>query len=257
MADESSPAADLLEDVSFLVPFGYDGRDHLENIRGVVPWILRHFRSRVLVGGHELEKISLHHERLEYVKVDRHVDGIWRPGPVRNALADAARSPIVAIWDADVWCDPDQVREAAAMIRAGTADFAYPYDGSFLHIGKGHAPSLATDTLDVRAIQSPIRHPGDSVGGAVLYAGDFYRFGGCENDGFIDWGPDDRERHERFLALGARHFRAAGPLFHLDHEREHEHYLGNPYRRHNWKLATHDCGSPPEERCEVCRTRPS
>jgi hypothetical protein len=211
----------------------------------------------VLIGGHDLGKVEglVRGLSVDLLPLEPDPDGQWRAAPVRNALAQAATTDLVAVWDADVWCPPDQVRAAATHLRTGQAQFAYPYDGTFVHVNPAAAFAVQTGIEHPHDAHVVATHPGESVGGAVLFDADCYRRGGQENRQMIGWGPDDRERYDRFTGLGFRCARIPGPLYHLDHERPHERYHGHPSYLANMQLFY---GRPslglPDEHCPVCRT---
>jgi hypothetical protein len=257
MIDVSRSGRDDLLDVSFLIPFSFDCDQRLENVWAIARWIRRHFRGPVLIGGQDLGKVAglVRGLRVDLVPVEPDPDGRWRSAPVRNALTRAAATDVIALWDADVWCEPDQVRRAAAHLRAGTAEFAYPYDGTFVHVDPAAAYAVSGGIGHPHRAHVVATHPGESVGGAVLFDAGCYRRGGQENERLVGWGPDDRERYERFTDLGCRCARISGPLYHLDHDRPHERYHGHPSYLANMRLLY---GQPslglPDEHCPVCRT---
>jgi hypothetical protein len=248
---------DPLNDVSFLLPFSFDCHQRVENIWATTRWIRSHFNGPVLIGGHDLERVAgvVRGLGVDLVPVDRDVDGQWRAAPVRNALARAAPTRLLAVWDADVFCAPDQVRRAAEDLRQDRADFVYPYDGTFVHVDPAAAYGVSSGIGHPHEAHVVTTHPGESVGGAVLFAADCYAEGGRENADLIGWGPDDRERYDRFTGSGYRCTRVAGPLYHLDHDRPHERYRGQPsYLANMQPLLGRPPRELPHESCPVCRT---
>ena len=257
MSDVSRSAHDHLDDVSFLLPFSFDCEQRAENLWAVASWIRRHFRGPILVGGQDLDRVAGHLRDLavELVPVPAPAEGGWQGAPVRNALAEVATTPVVAVWDVDVWCPPHQVRTAVARIRSGHAAFAYPYDGTFVHVDRAAAYAVSKGIAHPHEAHIVTTHPGESFGGAVLFDADAYATGGRENVRFVGWGPEDRERYDRFTGRGYRCARADGPLYHLDHDRPHERYHGHPSYRANMQLlyGRPSLGHPAED-CPVCRT---
>jgi hypothetical protein len=261
MATSSPRLRDGLEDLSFLLPFRCDCPQRVANLRAVTSWIGRHFRSPVLVGGEDLDEVEAEIADsgidMTIVPVDRLDDRRWRPAIVRNALASKANTRLIALWDVDVWCASDQVREAAAMLRSGNADFVLPYGGTFVHVESTAATAVAAGMDAPGAHHGTVTHPSESVGGAVLFNAEVYELGGMENTAMIQWGPDDRERIARFSRLGYRGDRVEGLLYHLDHDRPHERYYGHPDYASNFDqlgFTDDEFVDVFDERCPVCRT---
>jgi len=98
----------------------------------------------------------------------------------------------------------------------------YPYDGRFARVNRGQWLNTMHTHLDVGLFRdasfrgmSPDDEP--SQGGAVMYdTRKFFEAGG-ENEYFISYAPEDRERIWRFRKLGYKVGRVVGPLYHLDH----------------------------------------
>src|SRR5262249_39715938 len=125
MTNSSTSTLDSLEDVSFLLPFSFDCAQRLENLRVVATWIRTHFEGPILIGGHDLQLIEQRGDMpsIELVPVDRGPYDDWWSAPVRNALSEAATTELIALWDVDVCCAPDQIREAARMLRGDDVHF--------------------------------------------------------------------------------------------------------------------------------------
>jgi hypothetical protein len=256
MPDESRSARLGMADVTFLLPFSFDCDQRLENLWAITSWIRHHFRGPVLIGGQDLDRAEkvVGHLDVGYVDVEPAADGQWRAATVRSALSDVAGTAIIAHWDVDVWCPPEQVRHAAARVRAGDVHFAYPYDGRFVHVDPAAAYGVSRGGAHPHDAYVVTTHPGLSVGGAVLFDTDTYRSGGRDNRLMVGWGPEDRERFDRFRDLGYRCARSPGPLYHLDHDRPHERYFGNPSYLTNLRLYGRPALGLADERCPVCRT---
>lgn len=247
-----------LGDVSFLLPFHPDCDERLRHLAAVAAWIRRHFDSPVFVGGHDLAAAGAllarsGHDGIKTVAAPALPGGAFWCTATRNALAGAAATELVAVWDVDVWCEPGQVRRAAADLRAGRADFAYPYDGTFLHVTDCRWADHLRRRDGAPSGSAVVRHPGESHGGAVLFRAEVYAAGGGENTGLHGWGPEDLERYLRFTRLGYRCQRVPGPLLHLDHDRPHGRYRGQPdFAANVALLAPYGAQAEEDARAETC-----
>jgi hypothetical protein len=57
-----------------------------------------------------------------------------------------------------------------------------------------------------------------------------------ENENFISWSPEDKERFFRFNKLGYKVGRICDYVYHLEHSRGHNSSFNNPYLQKNFEL---------------------
>src|SRR5690606_35950519 len=131
----------------------------------------------------------------------------------------------------DVIIPPLQLYEAVKAIRDG-ADVVYPYDGRFARVPRSYYHNIF-QKKDIGVCVGKFKGTGEndklSVGGAVLFNRQSYFDGGGENERFISFGPEDRERYYRFTTLGYDVRRVPGRLFHIDHWRGKNSSMKNPF----------------------------
>lgn len=136
-----------------------------------------------------------------------------------NELLKAAETPFVGIWDTDVIFPAGVMRRAYDLMQ--TYDAVYPYSGEFRRYPEDQSQKFA-ETLDetwlCRQFGYRIQTNRNMVGGAVMVNRRRYMEIGGENENFIAFAPEDKERFYRLSTLGTVH-RVPGPLLHLHHPR--------------------------------------
>ena len=208
-----------LKDVTFTIPVFYDHADRSQNLSLNICMLMKDFDTNI----HIQEQGGLHFAGFgQWVKYESRKDlQHFHRTKMLNDMANAAHTPIVVNWDADVIVPPAQLLEAARQIREGVSEVVYPYDGRFARVPRTYFDVLER-FLDVGRLAGQSfkgTHPGDtqSVGGAVMALKPAFVRAGMENENFISYGPEDVERFERFRKLEIKVSRVKGILFHMDH----------------------------------------
>jgi hypothetical protein len=126
-----------LKDVTFLIPLRLDSIERIENLQLVVHFLTRHFDTHI----HIVEAAKFNNEILRkilpeevQIKFMEDFDPVFHRTYYINIMAQGAFTPYCAIWDADVITDCAQLHESVQILRAGHADFVYPYTDLFLDV---------------------------------------------------------------------------------------------------------------------------
>jgi predicted glycosyltransferase involved in capsule biosynthesis len=215
-----------IKDTTFLIPVRVDSVIRLENILLVIRFLLSHFDTNITI----LEADRYNNQLLDnllpsavshtFVE-DR--DPVFHRTKYINHMVKTCNTPYLAVWDADVLVSPKQITTSLSLLRGQQTDFIYPYEKDFLDM----TPILRELYIQTQNLEILKQHTGkmtrmnltDSVGGAFLAAKKAYVKTGIENEFFYGWGPEDRDRTNRWKILGYSYKRVTGPLFHLTHER--------------------------------------
>lgn len=213
-----------LQDVTFMIPVRIDSEDRLENLSVVLRWLDKFFDTNIIVyeadRTSKLKTIQPPDNCRLFFEPDNHA--VFHRTKYNNIMVRMATTPIVAIYDADVILNPDQILAAVKDIRQNEADFASPYSGECILVD-ALFKAMFSKILDTRLLE---RNAGKSnvgatraKGGVVFLKKDAFVTAGMENE-FIDmWGPEDAERMKRMYILGYSISQVKGPLFHLHHQR--------------------------------------
>lgn len=225
-----------LRDVVFTVPVHYDHPDREENLDLCIDLLQKSFDTTIIVGEqggahfkYLLNKGVLHCEFRDMPFFHR--------TRMLNEMAKLSDQPIVFNWDADVFASPMQIYEAVERLRHG-ADMVYPYDGRFARVPRNQWLHTVTHHADLGIFQNTVftgmrKEDFISVGGAVGFRRESFTSGGMENENFISYGPEDRERFYRFQKLGFKIERVPGVIYHMDHfistnsSTQHKHFQAN------------------------------
>ena len=238
-----------LRDVTFLLPIRFDSTERFANLSTVLDYIDQHTHTQFIIleagpiqYGQELEI----KENINYI-YQQDNDPIFHRTRYNNDLIRMARTPIVAIWDADVLTPINQINDAVEQIRNKQAILSYPYDGIFYELSSKTSAVLRntkeiTPLLNSNENYSPMFGK-LSVGGAFFVDREQYIDAGMENENFYGWGPEDTERLKRITLLGLPVYRVRGELYHLWHPRGINSGFGNIERNRAGK----------QELVKICR----
>ena len=239
-----------LTDVTFLVPLRIDSPERKENADTLINYIFRNFNTSVIVleadapRKHfpETEAKGLNYEFVE----DK--DEIFHRTKWINRLISMARSPYIAVWDADAIAPPRQIIRAVDSLRIGESVMSFPFDGRFYSCDK-ISSDLFKRTLNIDILFESIpvmrlMHGYHSVGGAFMADKEEYLKAGGENENFYGWGPEDTERVKRMEILNLPVHYCEGSLFHLLHPMGKNSWFANSdIERQNRKELQKTCRS--------------
>lgn len=230
-----------LSDVSFIIPVRLDSIDRLENIEMCCSHLLKKFDTQIMIleGAAYNNKMlyRLLSNRVEIIFV-KDSDPVFHRTRYINQLVKTCKTPIVAVWDADIIVPVKQITEAVELIRKEEYDFTYPYKNKFYetsHILR----RLYMETQDIGLFESnqgkmkKLYMP-NPVGGGFFARKSAYLESGLENENFYGWGVEDGERINRWNKLDYNVKHVEGTLYHLTHQRgENSTFQNNQQRK--WK----------------------
>lgn len=222
-----------LTDFSFLFPIRIDSKYRKENINTSVKYILEQFKTNIIVlegdtsrkyySNHLYKNISYEFlkDKSEFFHKTRYI----------NRLIEIAKTPFIAVWDADVIVPAEQVLKSVEDIRSGKKIFSIPYDGRVYKCDE-LLSNIFKQTQRIEILKKlmpalPLMYGYHSPGGAFMADREKYIKTGGENLNFKSWGPEDSERIKRFEILNIPVHRSEGPLFHLWHPRGQNSWYAN------------------------------
>lgn len=223
-----------LKDVTFTIPVMYDHEDRRQNLELVVCFLQKHFDTNIMVWETGAEPRLQHMSKFvnyRFVQNDK-----MHRTRMLNQMAEAATTPIIFNYDADVFFHPSQILESINKIRKNEADGCYPYDGRFVRLDRSWFGKIQ-QTISTKELHSYVPKPHEetqtSYGGAVAWNKEKFFEGGGENENFISYGAEDFERYHRFSTLGYRLERVKGYLFHINHYIGANSNTSNPFFNQN------------------------
>lgn len=236
-----------LSNATFLIPLRIDSGDRLRNVIDVSRWLTKTFQTTVLVGHAEPEKIRpLLDESVQIVEITDNPRHPFHLTKAFNELARRVTTPVLVRYDVDVVFPPSQLVEAAHRAQHDPKTLVLPY--SYWHaITREEIDEFLNTPITSKIRLGYPRSLGDPVGGCVVQSTEGFFMHGMDNEHFIGWSSEDKERIERLTKLGCSISRVEGPLFHLEHdqvpmrpENKQFYYQGEAERRRQQLLTADD-----------------
>lgn len=219
-----------LADTTFIIPVYHDHEDRDENIHLAVKMLKEDFNCKIIVGenkSHHFSHLGDKYIRFNYQKFHR--------TKMLNQMVQRVLTPFFINYDTDVLVPPLQLLEAIRLLRSGE-NVVYPYDGRFARVPRSYYKELSY-SRDVGILTEEFKGTSLidelSVGGAVAFVKWAFLQGGGENEKFVSYGPEDKERWERYTKFIFHVERVKGIIYHIDHaitsnsSMQHEDYKKN------------------------------
>jgi hypothetical protein len=231
-------------DATFIIPMRIESDDRETNARIVLSYLNRYLHTNVLIlecGETPKLPALLGELALASLNIDYAFYQSTDPLPktlLLNKLLAKVTTRVTVPYDIDVILPVASYEDAYKMITNGY-DLVFPfgwgaYQCEILNSGR----SRISETLDVRTLLSTdVAVMRSEYGHCQFFDTDSYRSGGMENENFVSYGPEDRERAHRFRALGydvawlKQHY-----VYHIKHSRGEDSSRGNPHFQKNWNL---------------------
>lgn len=210
--------------ITFLIPIRIDSEERQANANAVIRFLNRNSYNKInLLEADVTRRFTLSPEcKINDYQFVKDNDPIYHRTHYLNRMLDNSRTPLVALWDADVIVPPEQIIEGVAQISNGKACMSIVYDGRAGYFPPEPSEQFRND-LDIKKLNGELRPEYIqfgmySVGGALLVNRDKYiSMAGGENEHFYGWGVEDNERVMRLEILKLPIHRSVGPAFHLYH----------------------------------------
>jgi len=236
---------DLLN-TTFIIPIRIDHVDRYNNAKVVLNYLNNHLRSNVLiyeVSEEGISKLDFLDEltNLDIQIINEKYKGVFHRTRYLNTLLNYAQTPVVCNYDIDVVLSPTTYLAAQNQILQGTVDMLFPYQfgdaQNQIHIEYDKLEFMEHYDLSKIPSHKITYHQGSEFGHCIFYNTQVYKDGGGENENFISWGPEDKERPLRFDRLGYTIDWIPGSIvWHFEHERGVDSSKDNPYIKHNWEI---------------------
>lgn len=250
-----------LQELTFCIPVRIDSLYRERNLKTVLEFYSSQVECRYIV----VEADTVRHIKdlplvkgleYEFVKDD---NPIFHRTHYINKMLRQANTKLAAIWDTDIIAPIKQLEDAYDLLVSEHQTMVYPYGGCLWMINSFFS-ELFSRKRDIRLLEDfpmvqILMNGYNAVGGAFLVNIADYKKCGWENEYFIGWGPEDRERYKRLQILGQCPKRVEGPLFHLHHTRginsnDTDKSLAYATKKEYCKV----CGMQPDELREYIKT---
>lgn len=238
------------EEVAFIVPLRIDSEEREQNLDFLLAGLTTLFpNSEILLMEGDSQpryKMKYPYPQVCYQFV-KDTDPIFYRTRYLNDALEKVDSPVVGIWDTDIWASKEQIQCAINAIVEEKAVMSLPYDGRCCYLSKTDSELFRTGT-SYEVLDSYGIYMENTNGGAFLVNRKTYLSAGGENELFYGWGPEDMERIKRMEILGLPVFRSEGPLFHVYHPRNlNSVYAVEKIEKHNREVFLNVCSLSPNE----------
>lgn len=234
-----------LTQTTILLPIYIEQVDRYNNAKIVLNYLNKHFNTNVIIyetsedGKTKLDFTS----DLKNLRITHHVQGLsglFHRTKYLNKMLHEATTPVVVNHDIDILLKPETYVAAQNMILENKADVIYPYQygESQVMVEKTLDRTSFLNVLDLDQIEPEhTRIYLSYYGHCIFFNKDVYWEGGAENENFISWGPEDKERAHRFVKLEYRvGWLDNTYIYHFEHDRLLNSTEQHEYGRHNHHL---------------------
>jgi predicted glycosyltransferase involved in capsule biosynthesis len=240
-----------LTDCTFLIPIRIESNDRLRNIITGLCYILANFDTNVIIKEIDSKSVFLEYalpQIKEFVGESLNVNHIFEESSDElfhrmkclNEMISISKTKVVVNYDCDVLLPKNSYVDSVNTILESKADVVYPYGKGIYQVKVNANNELVSDFLnndfDFKILESKSFMEQSDFGFCQFFNRESYIKGGMENENFLAYGPEDKERHYRFVKLGYNVERLDNKIYHLEHSRTSNSSPNNPNFRNNWNL---------------------
>jgi hypothetical protein len=237
-----------LSKATFIIPIRIESDDRLRNVITSLCFILENFKTNIIVK--EVDATSIFRSQAlpqiseflgEVPSIDHifeeSVDDTFPRQKVINEMLWASNTEIVVNYDCDVLLPLDSYTIAYKGILDEVYDVVYPY-GQGMYQKQVNADDelvsiFLSNYFDFSILDKKSNIHTSDFGWAQFFRRKVYMDGGMENENFVAYAPEDKERFYRFTTLGYNIGRIENYVYHLEHKRGSNSWFTNPHMNNN------------------------
>lgn len=231
-----------LSNLTIIIPIFVDSYDRFNNAKTVLGYLNHHFKTNVII--HELIN---YHSQLTFLDefsnlnithiVEKKESDTYERTRQLNHMLSMVNTEVVTNYDIDVILPVDSYRKSVDMITNGEYDVVYPYKVGIWQkrVYQSFDRTKFSENYDISSIDEFDTY-NSYVGHCFFIKTELYKGCGGENEQFLAYAPEDRERYERFLKFGYNIGRIDDYVYHFEHMRGEYSSDLNPHMLHNNKL---------------------
>jgi len=236
-----------LKEATFIIPIRIESSDRLRNVITTTAFLLENFDTNIIIK--EVDRESVFQKDAfpilkDILDVDINVNHIFEQSDdssfhrqrVLNEMIMESNTDIVVNYDCDALLPIDSYVKAYQSILSGECDVVYPYgQGMYQYQVKAtdEIVSQFLQTYDFNILEKNSNQYTSDFGWVQFFNRQVYIEGGMENENFIAYAPEDKERFYRFTTLEYNVGRIDNYVYHLEHARGHNSWLNNPHMQNN------------------------
>jgi hypothetical protein len=237
---------DLLE-ATFIIPIRIESSDRLRNVVTTTAFLLENFDTNIIIKEVDSESI-FQRDALPILKdileEEININHIFEKSDsssfhrqrVLNEMIVEANTKIVVNYDCDVLLPLESYHEAYSAILFNTHDVIYPYGQGMYQKQVNATDEIVSNFLQTGDFEYLDKHSNphtSDFGWAQFFNRQVYIDGGMENENFVAYAPEDKERFYRFSTLDYNIGRVENFVYHLEHKRGQNSWFNNPHMNMN------------------------
>lgn len=234
-----------LRDVTFIIPIKIEHEDRYRNAKTVLNYLNANVFTNVFI----FEIAENKESNLDFIRslanlnIKHWVEDqtpVFHRTRYLNIMLDDVETPVVVNYDIDVVLSPSNMAECRDLLVKGEADVIYPYEngnGQGMVMKEFNYQGFEKSGYDINFLNGSdqISRSQSECGHCIFFNTSIYKKYSGENEHFISYGPEDKERCFRFQALGCKVIWRPGEyVYHFEHYRGNDSWVTNPHFSHNW-----------------------
>jgi len=236
-----------LRSTTLIIPIKIEHKDRYRNAQTVLSFLNNNFYTNVFI----YEVSSSGTTRLDFLKNLNNLnvkhwcieeDGPFHRTKYLNIMLDEVETPVVVNYDIDVILSPDNFLECQKDIIEGNSEVIYPYelgDGQYMILESFDYDGFRKSGYSMDFINDSPEKTGHAAecGHCIFFNTTTYKKWGGENEKFISYGPEDKERMYRFQKITDRvSWKPNEKVYHFEHFRGNDSWVTNPKFHENWSV---------------------
>jgi hypothetical protein len=195
-----------LTNATFIIPVRLDSQERLVNAQINIPYLFKHFTTNVIlmeIDSHQHSELHFDYPGYKYIFL-KDDSPVFHRTKYLNLMLDMVTTDVVVNHDLDVILPVESYITAYNKILIEKYDMWFPFStppGTLYVDDKTELlRTLDWSSLDIKNIRK-----GDAGSGfTIFFDTNTYRKYGGENEEFISYAPEDKERYYRFATLGCK-----------------------------------------------------
>jgi hypothetical protein len=245
-----------LSNCTFIIPVRIDSNDRTRNLITVLCFLLSQFDTKIilkevasqpLVDEYILPQVKefLNNDLKDFTYLfEKSDDPVFHRMKIINEILNQVETDVVVNYDSDVLLKSEIYEKSVNLILDEKYDIIYPYGfGEYqkqIYANDELVSDFLNNNFDFSILETGEKVYMSQFGHVQFVKTKSYIEAGMENENFISWSPEDKERHFRFDKLGYKVGRIDNAfVYHLEHYRGQNSWFDNPHIAKNNQLWEH------------------
>ena len=221
-----------LLDTTFIIPVCIESIDRLNNCHSVLGYLNHHFKTNVII--HELYQDSpkliflnsFGNLKIEHITEEK--SGPYHRTRQLNECLSKVKTDVVCNYDIDVILPIESYIISEYLLKKSLFDVVYPYGSGMFQkqIPQSFSRDIFENNFDINVLE--VIEERSEFGHSQFFRTDVYKSIGGENENFISYGPEDKERYIRCLKFNLNIHRIEDYVYHFEHSRTFNSSEKNP-----------------------------